>query len=249
MRLKTTFLKPAGRPWPATLGALLGAAVLIGPFGATHAGQITVGNVLAFSSGSSAGNPQGTWTLDDKSFTYLDQSGFVMTGTGGDEVIRIVDSFVGNVHSFTLGNLGDLLPGGTYTLGYRVNVVPSSPYFLSTVALDSVHLVDTVNVYKDVFSTFSLFTSAFGSYGGGDLAALSSLNGVPAGPVSIAGMRTQVWVRDTIVLGGTGQVDAVSNTYTQQMVPEIDPASAAPVLALVLGGLTFVERRRRGSVV
>jgi hypothetical protein len=50
------------------------------------------------------------------------------------------------------------------------------------------------------------------------------------------------------VLGAFGQLDGVSNTFTQA-VPEIDPGSAAPVMALVLGGLTFVERRRRGSVV
>lgn len=246
MRLKTMSVAPTRRSWRPALGAALGVALLMGSTGPAGAGILLVGNVLTFSSGSSpAGNPQGSWTLDDKTFSYLDQSGFTMSGTGGPEVVRIVDSPIGNVHSFSLQNLGNLAPGSTYTLGYRVNVVPSSPFFLNTVALDSVHLVDTVRVYKDVFSTFSLFNSALGGFGGGDLAALSSLNGAPAGPVSLAGQLTQVWVRDTIVLGPNGQVDAISNTYTQRQVPEIDPTSATPMVALVMGGLAFCERRRR----
>ncbi|MFM7518973.1 MAG: hypothetical protein ACKO9B_00730 [Planctomycetota bacterium] len=54
-------------------------------------------------------------------------------------------------------------------------------------------------------------------------------------------------MRDTIVLSAFGELDGVSNTFTQA-VPEIDPGSAAPVLALVLGGLAFGERRRRAVV-
>ncbi|MBM3954858.1 MAG: hypothetical protein FJ309_09630 [Planctomycetes bacterium] len=242
MRLKTTFSLLAGRSRRRSLGAALGVALLVVTTGAARGGILQIGNILTFSSGSTAGNPPGTWTLDDKSFTYLDQSGFVMTGTGGPESIKVVDSLIGNVHSLSLQNLGNLVPGGTYTLGYRVDVIPSSPYHLSTVALDTVHLVDTVTVYKDVYSTFSLFQS--GTAGAGNLAALTSVNGSPAGPVPLAGDPTQVWVRDTIVLGQFGQLDGVSNTYTQAMVPEIDPGSAAPVLALVVGCLACVAQRR-----
>jgi len=246
MRLKTTFLKPAGRPWPATLGALLGAAVLIGSFGAAEGGILEVGNILTFSTGSTAGNPTGTWTLDDKSFTYLEQSGFVMTGTGGSEEIKIVSNG-GNLHSFTLGSLENLTTSGTYTLGYRVDVVPPSPYWLSSVELDSTHIGSGLQVYKDVFSSFSLFQS--GTVGSGNLAALSSFNGQPDGPDPLSTLPTQIWVRDTIVLSGSNVgISSVSNTYTQQMVPEIDPGSAAPVMALVLGGLAFAERRRRGAI-
>jgi hypothetical protein len=247
MRLKMSFSPLAGRSRRRSLGAALGVALLVATTGVARGAILQIGNVLTFSSGSTAGNPAGTWTLDDKSFTYLSQSGFVMTGTGGEETIRLVDSLIGNVHSFSLQNLGDLPNGATYTLGYRVDVVQPSPYFLSTVALDTVHLVDTVTVYKDVFSSFSLFDAAAGNVGGGNLAALSSLNGAPAGPVGLAGSPTQIWVRDTIVLGAFGELDGVSNTFTQA-VPEIDPGSAAPVLALVLGGLAFGERRRRAVV-
>jgi hypothetical protein len=104
--------------------------------------------------------------------------------------IKVVDRLLGNVHSFSLQNLGGLAPGGTYTLGYRVDVVPPSPSWINTVALDTVHLVDTVTVYKDVFISFSLFQS--GSVGSGNLAALTSLNGNSAGPVSLAGKPTQI---------------------------------------------------------
>lgn len=65
--------------------------------------------------------------------------------------------------------------------------------------------------------------------------------------MGLAGSPTQIWVRDTIVLSAFGELDGVSNTFTQA-VPEIDPGSAAPVLALVLGGLAFGERRRRAVV-
>jgi len=235
---------PSPRRGSRLASAVITACLVLAPVAMARAGTLDVGNVLAFSSGSTSGDPTGTWTLDDKSFTYLDESGFVMTGAGGAELVRIVDSPAGHYHSFSLESLGGLAPGATYTIGYRVNVLAPSPYRLETVALDGVHLRDKVEVYKDVFSTYDLFASASGSHGGGDLAALYSLNGIPDGPVPLATLPTEVWVRDTIVLDGTGLLESVANTFTQA-VPEIDPASTAPGLAIVLVGMACLERRRR----
>lgn len=245
MWLKTTRVIRSGdrlRPLSRCAAIAIGALLLLASTGPARAGQLSVGNILTFSTGSTAGNSAGTWTLDDKSFTYLGQSGFTMSGTGGPEFITIDDSEVGNYHSFSLAGLGALAPSATYTLGYRVDVLPSSPYFLKNVSVDTIHLVDTVQVYKDVFSTFSLFSAAAGTFGTGDLAAISSLNGVPSGSVSL-NLPKQAWVRDTIVLNASGQVAAVSNTFTQA-VPEIDPTSFASVLSLVVGSLALAERRK-----
>ncbi|MFM8283157.1 MAG: hypothetical protein ACKOCW_06315 [Planctomycetaceae bacterium] len=218
------------------------AASLLTVADPTWGGILVVGNISTFATGSTAGNPAGTWSLGDKSFTYLEQSG-ISQGPTSPELITIEDSPNDQYHSFSLAGLGGL-GSGTYALGYRVDVNPSSPYFLNTVALDSTHISDTATVYKDVFSTLSAFAAAT-VHGTGDLASLTSLNGAPTGAVSL-GLATQVWVRDTIVLDATGHVSSVVNVFTQA-VPEIDPASFSSVLALVVGSLSVVERRRSGS--
>lgn len=248
MRSKTTGPIRSGDPLPPVFRlarVAIGALLLLATTAPARAGQLVVGNILTFSTGSTAGDPAGTWTLDDKSFTYLSQSGFSMSGTS-QENIRIVDT-PGNLHSFTMAGLGDLAPSGTYSLGYRVDIVPQSPFRFATVALDTTHLgTGTALAYKDVFSTFSSFQNAAGGYGSGDLASLTSLNGAPDGPVSLAGSLTQIWVRDTIVLDADGSIDSISNTYTQT-VPEIDPTSFASVFSLVVACLAVAERRlRRG---
>jgi len=220
------------------------AALLVASSATARAAVLNVGNIQTFSTGSTAGNPAGTWTLDDKSWTYLSQSGFVMSGTGGPENIQIIDSVITNSHSFLLGSLGNLAGPSTFTLGYRVNVDAPSPFFLNTVELDVNHLVNNVNVYKDVFSTLSLFTTSSGTFGLGDLATLHSVNGTPVGPLSLAGGPTEVWVRDTIVLDANGSLTGVTDTFTQA-VPEIDASSLAGAFPLMVGGLALLERRRR----
>ena len=238
---RTTSPAAASRP-PYRIAALaIAAAWLLYGMAPLQAGSLIVGNISTFSTGSTPGNPAGTWTLDDKSFTYLGQTGFAVSGTS-EEFITIDDSAVGNYHSFSLAGIGGLAQGAIYTLGYRVDVLPTSPFFLDTVAIDTIHLKDTVTVYKDVFSTLSLFDAAAGTFGTGDLATLSSLNGVPSNAVPL-GLLTQVWVRDTIQIATGGQVAAVSNTFTQA-VPEIDPASFSSAVALVVGSLSLAERRR-----
>jgi len=124
-------------------------------------------------------------------------------------------------------------------LGYRLDIVPSSPFVLDDVDLDSNNLSSTSVVTKDVYSSLALF----GAAGNGDLAHLVSNDGAPVAAASILGL-TQVWVRDTVVLSGNGAVSGITNNYTQA-VPEIDASSLAGAFPLLVGGLALLERRRR----
>jgi len=47
------------------------------------AGFLNIGSVNTFATGSSVGNPVGTWTLGDKDFTYLSSTG---TWTGVEDI-------------------------------------------------------------------------------------------------------------------------------------------------------------------
>jgi hypothetical protein len=215
-------------------------ALLVASSATAQAAVLNVGNVYTFSTGSTpAGtDPAGTWTLGDKSFTYLNSSGFSLTGPGGLEQITLANS-LSNVHSFLLANLATF-GAGTYTLGYRLDVVPASPFVLDNVELDSNHLSNNTLVTKDVYSTSTLYNNGTG--GAGDLANLQSTNGSITTPASLLGL-TQVWVRDTIVLDGSGQLAGITNNY--QQVPEIDASSLAGAFPLLVGGLALLARSRR----
>ena len=69
-------------------------------------------------------------------------------------------------------------------LGYRLDIVPSSPFVLDDVDLDSNNLSSTSVVTKDVYSSLALF----GTAGNGDLAHLVSTNGNPVPPASLLGL-------------------------------------------------------------
>lgn len=224
------------------LAAACAAALLCHAVDAGAATVLPVGNVYTFSTGSTAGNPAGSWTLGDKTWSYVSTSGFSTTGPGGSEDIQIVDGGL-NTHTFNLGSLGSLATSSTSWLGYSLQVIPSSPYVLSSIALDSTHITNNAYVYKDVFSSLSAFQSGVGAPGSGDLVNLQSFNGVPSADVAIPGSLTQVWVRDWIVLDGTGAILSVNNAVTQA-VPEIDLASFAGAFPLLVAGLALLERRR-----
>lgn len=224
------------------LAALCAAALLCPAVDARAATVLPVGNVYTFSTGSTAGNPAGSWTLGDKMWSYVSSSNFNTTSPGGTENIQIIDAGTNN-HSFNLGSLGSLATSSTSWLGYSLQVVPPSPYFLSSIALDSTHIVNNAFTYKDVFSSLSLFNSGAGAPGSGDLLNLQSFNGAPSADTPIPGGPTQVWVRDWIVLDATGAILSVNNNVTQA-VPEIDLASFAGAFPLLVAGLALLERRR-----
>jgi len=215
------------------------AALLLASTTTARAANLSVGNVYTFSTGSTpAGtDPAGTWTIGDKSFTYLTSTGFSLTSPGGDEAINISDN--ANQYSFGMGQLNSL-GAGTYVLGYRLNILPSSSYVLASVELSTTHLATPEAVAKDVYSTFDLFTTA----GDGDLAHLFTVNNSISVSTPLSG-QTQVWVRDTIVIGAGGAVQGLANNFNQQLVPEIDATSFAGAFPLLVGGLALLERRRR----
>lgn len=225
------------------LAAACIAVVLFATGDARASSFLNIGNIYTFSTGSTAGNPAGSWTLQDKTFTYLSQSGFTMTGPGGIENMQLVDS--NGTHTLSLGSLGFLTNSSTSTLGYRVQLAPSSPYLgISDVALDSTHDVNNSYVYKDVFSSLALFNAGAAAPGSGDLANLQSFNGAPSGDFLLPGVYPQVWVRDWMILDATGKVSSVNNAFTQTAVPEIEIASFAAALPLLVAGLALLERRR-----
>jgi len=213
-----------------------------------RAATLNIGNAYSFSTGSTAGNPAGSWTLGDKMWTYGDSSGFTLTGTGGPEAIQIIDTGV-NFHSFQIGQLQSLVGSGTWSLGYNVKVLPPSPYVLNTLELAVISLSNNTNVYKDVFGSLTAFNAGAGGQGtGSPLFSLSSNNGAAGVPSAIPGGVTEIWVRDWIVLDGTGTLSTVNNQLTQQAVPEIDVASMAGAFPLLMAGLALLERRRRRPV-
>jgi len=230
------------RPGLRFAAAAACAALLLASTTTARAATLSIGNIYTFSTGStpSGTDPAGTWTLGDKSFTYLSQSGFGSPNPdpAGLEEITITD--FGTNHSFLLADLASYssVSGTTLVLGYRLDIVPSSPYVLNDVDLDSNVLSANATVTKDVYSTLGLFNAA----GTGDLAQLVSINGNPVTPVSLLGL-TQVWVRDTIVLDANGAVSGLGNNFSQ--VPEIDATSLAGAFPLLVGGLALLERRRR----
>lgn len=238
--------RTGARSVPRFLAVACTAALLISAVD-VRAAVLNVGNVYTFSTGSTAGNPQGSWTLGDKTWSYADTTGFSTSSPGGPEAIQIIDTGV-NTHSFQLGQLSSLTGSGTWALGYKLQITPTSPYFLKSMALDMVHLSNNATAYKDVFSSLSLFNAGSSTYGTGDLVTLSSTNGTPAGPLAIPGNLTQVWVRDWIVLDAGGILTTLSNTVEQTPVPEIDVASMAGAFPLLMAGLALLERRRRRPV-
>ncbi len=214
------------------------AALLVPSSVTAQAANLVVGNVYTFSTGSTTGNPTGSWTQGDKTFTYLNSSGFSLTGPGGVENIQIDEN--ANQHSFGMGNLNSF-GTGTYVLGYRVNVDLLSQFFLKDVELSTTHLATLETVTKDVYSTLSFFTAA----GAGDLANIVSTDGGSNPAVLFVPPLKEVWVRDTIVIGAVGALTSISNNFNQTLVPEIDATSLAGAFPLLVGGLALLERRRR----
>lgn len=207
--------------------AALMVAFLI-PATPSSGGQLTIGSVRDFMTGSNAGNPAGTWTQGDKSFTYLSGIG---SGWNGTEQIQVTDSPGPMIHTFAIGNLG----GYTNTqLSLRYHLHVDDPNFrVDAVALDVLHLIDGDSVTKNVYGD-----SGFSQL----LASLVSVNGSAVGFASL-GLRSDLYVEDVITLTGNGLVNGIGNTYQQAAVPEIDMASLAAVCPFLMGCLALLERR------
>lgn len=216
---------PVRRMLPVVLALLLPAV------GTAEAGITTIGSMADWQASPSQ-------TLDDKTFTWLSSG----TGWGTGEVLSITSNPILDLHSMNFDQL--TLLGGplTLTVAYRIDILSNNVF--DAVAVDSDTLSPRTTVYKDVFSTFELLQA--GGPGGGDLAAIVSISGTPA-VASLPGLQ-HIWVRDTIQLDATGQLNSVSNSF-YQVVPEpgaLGLVGLAGVLTMATG-LRSRWRRSRGS--
>ena len=230
----SSFRPAAGHPstsgLPRFLATACAAAFLLaaGFAQADPFNQITIGSVNTFATGSTTGNPPGTWSLADKSYTYLSSSGTAWTGS---EVLQITDIPLLSLDTFSIGNMGTYI-NQTLSLSYHVHVL-NPINFIDQVALSVNHVADGVTVTKDVYSDAG-FTNL--------IVSQTSVNGSSV-PLTFIGYNTDLWITDTVVLSG-GAVNSISNTFHQQAVPEIDVASFAGAFPLLVAGLALLERRR-----
>lgn len=227
---------PIPRSWLSSLGsAALVAALAFGAAAPAVAGPfLDIGTVAQFAAG-------GEFTLGDKDFMYLDDSG---NWTGIEDIQPTANANPAILsHQFLIGDLAGYSAPITLVLGYQVHINGTGvAQWFRDVFLDSIVSSATVDVWKDVFDSEADY-SANTAPGSGTW-ALSSVNGstdIEAFPIGL----TDLWVRDTIKLSGVGgQISSTANTF-RQSVPEIDARAIGGGLALVLGALALLERRFR----
>lgn len=259
MRITSLSARPIAdrrfRPQPSSPGKILSTlcsaaiavAMAVGSALPAQAGPfLDIGKVSTFKAGPTT-NPGGPWTLGDKDFTWLADSG---NWNQNEDIQLQLNANPGIFsHQFLISNLSDYDAPITLQLDYKVHINgadgPSWSFF--DIFLDSTVSGKTVEVWKDVFDSEAgyLAQTGYGGTTGPGQWHLSSLNGVPDSAVFPAGL-TDLWVRDTIKLSGVGgQVASVNNTFRQTNVPEIDPNSCASALGIVMGALSLLERRAR----
>jgi hypothetical protein len=174
-------------------------------------------------------------SVDDKVFTWLADSG----NWNGTEDLSLTSNASGDIHSLNLDDLTQYGGPFTLTVDYRIDI--TSNHMFKSISVDTDTLVPNTAAYKDVFSSQEKLEEAVG-FGFGDLAALAAVNGVPA--AALLPSLQQIWVRDTIVIDATGQLNSASNTVVQ-MVPE--PSGVMLVGAAIVSLATWRKRRRRGQ--
>lgn len=171
-------------------------------------------------------------TLDDKVFTWL-ASGTTWTGA---EFLFISSNTTAKVHTLNVDNLNAYTGPLTLTVDYRIDILSRDVF--DRIRLDSDSLSPTTVAYKDVFSSLALLQAA-PSFGSGDLASLSSIDGFPS--ITPLPAIQQIWIRDTIQLGSSGQLNSVSNSVFQT-VPE---PSSVVLAGVAIAALTTWRTQRR----
>lgn len=171
-------------------------------------------------------------SIDDKVFTWLGSS----ASWDGSELIFVSSNATADVHSLNLDTLTTYTGPLTLTVDYRIDITSNDVF--AAIGLDTDTLSPNTTAYKDVFSSLSLLENAVG-VGVGDLASLMSTNGFP--DWSTLPAIQQIWIRDTIQLNGTGQLNSVSNSVLQT-VPE---PSSVMLAGVALAALTTWRSQRR----
>lgn len=174
-------------------------------------------------------------TLDDKVFTWL-ASGTTWTGA---EFLFISSNTTAKVHTLNVDNLNTYTGPLTLAVDYRIDILSIDVF--DKIRLDSDSLSPTTVAYKDVFSSLALLQAAPG-FGTGNLASLSSVDGFPS-IAPLPGIQ-QIWIRDTIQLDSSGQLNSVSNSVFQT-VPEPSSVVLAGVAIAALSTWRS-QRRSRG---
>lgn len=226
---------PIERTSLASIGstALVVVLVLAVASPATAGPYLDIGSVATFAAG-------GEFTLGDKDFRYLDDSGN-WTGIEDIQLTANADPDVLS-HQFLIDHLAGYSSPITLVLGYQVHINGTGfAQYFRDVFLDAIVSTGTVDVWKDVYASQDDYDAKTAP--GSGTWALYSLDGSTDFEVFPIGL-TDLWVRDTIKLTGAGQVSSVANTF-RQSVPEIDPQAIGGGLALVLGALALLERRFR----
>jgi hypothetical protein len=190
-----------------------------------QAGLVTIGTMAAWQATPAQ-------SLDDKTFTWLGSS----ANWNGSELISVSSNATGDIYSLNIDTMTTFTGPITLTVDYQIDITSRNVFDL--IGVDTDTLSPTTTVYKDVFSSLSLLQNAMG-FGGGDLASLTSINGMPAWSTLPA--IQQIWVRDTITLSGGGQINSASNSVLQA-VPEPSGIALAGLAAAALAA-----RRLRGG--
>jgi len=213
--------------------------------GSAHAGYLDIGTVNTFATSSNLGNPTGTWTLEDKDWTYLSDSG---NWTGIERVQLLTNS---NPLIYSNQFLIDTMSGYSSTItlqiGYRTSINgaagPNWEFYDARMGEDTSGA--TVEVWQDIYGSLAAF-NANTTPGSGTLMTHYSLNGsLPPAGLFPTGL-TEIWVRNTVELSSPGgQISSMSDTFRQVNVPEIDPTSFGSALSLLFGAVGILERRTR----
>lgn len=233
----------------ALLSAALAAGLAIGftiPAAADPVDPdlLDIGSVATFK-GVTA--PHGPWTLGDKDFTWLDDSG---NWTGKERIYISVNANPSIFsHEFNISQLGSYSSPITLELGYQIHIngADGPDWHFQDVAMSKTWSGATVEAWKDVYGSLHDFQTLT-TPGTGTLASLYTLNNTPAGNQTFPFGLTDLWVRDTITLSSGGSISSLNDTFRQTNVPEIDPESFTSVLAMTLGSLSVLGRRVRRSV-
>ena len=180
--------------------------------------------------------PNQTISLDDKDFVWLADSG----NWNGTERVNLASIPSVNAHALGIDTLESYLGPFTLSFSYRIDITSSNVF--AAVGMDQDFLFPNVTTYKDIYLTESSFLADVNNPpGSADISLfITNFTPVPVPPVLLPPIQS-LWVRDTIVLDGTGSVQSISNTFVQT-VPE---PSSLVLTAFGIGLAAFLPRRLR----
>lgn len=178
------------------------------------------------------GSPGSTISIDDKNFVWLADS----ANWTGAENVNLAFLPAVNAHGFGIETLETYIGPLTLSVSYRVDITSSNVF--AAVGMDQDFLYPTVTTIKDIYYTLDDFDDA-GDPGTGTVSlSITDFIPNPFPPVPLDPVQS-IWVRDTILITGTGSVQSISNTFIQT-VPE--PSSIA-LAALGIGLAAVLPRQ------